>query len=143
MHKRVRQGAMLEIDPGTVCYIILKARQVYAPEDTIEENFGANPVDEDALEALAGKEDDPTLQELKAWIESLNLDEQYQLVALAWLGRGDYAKEDWAEAVVTAQQRHSEHTGDYLLGMSLLADYLEEGLAQFDLSCEDFKDGYA
>ncbi len=134
---------MLEIDPGTVCYIVLKARQGYAPEDTIEENFGANPVDEDALEALAGKEDDPTLQELKAWIESLNLDEQCQLVALSWLGRGDYAKEDWAEAVVTAQQRHSEHTGDYLLGMPLLADYLEEGLAQFDLSCEDFKDGYA
>ena len=120
-----------------------KPCQVYAPEDTIEENFGANPVDDDALEALAGKEDDPTREELKAWIESMNLDEQCRLVALSWLGRGDYAKEDWAEAVVTAQQRHSEHTGDYLLGMPLLADYLEEGLAQFDLSCEDFKDGYA
>ncbi len=132
---------MLEIDPGTVCYIVLKARQVYAPEDTVEENIGANPVDEEALEALAGNEDDPSLQELKAWIEYLNLDEQCQLVALAWLGRGDYGKEDWPEAVVTAQQRHSEHTGDYLLGMPLLADYLEEGLSQFDLSCEDFKDG--
>ncbi len=47
---------MLEIDPGTVCYIVLKARQVYAPEDTVEENIGANPVDEEALEALAANE---------------------------------------------------------------------------------------
>ena len=101
--RELGRGAMLEIDPGTVCYIVLKARQVYAPEDTVEENIGANPVDEEALEALAGNEDDPSLQELKAWIESLNLDEQCQLVALAWLGRGDYGKEDWPEAVVTAQ----------------------------------------
>ncbi len=132
---------MLEIDSGKVCYIIIKARQVCAPAVEEEEDYGANPVDEDSLEVLAGHGDNPTRQELKAWIGSLNLDEQCQLVALAWLGRGDYAKEDWAEAVETAEERHSDHTGDYLLGMPLLADYLEEGLAQFDLSCEDFKEG--
>jgi Protein of unknown function (DUF3775) len=31
------------------------------------------------------------------------------------------------------------HTADYLLGTPLLADFLEEGLAQFGLSCAEFQ----
>jgi hypothetical protein len=31
-----------------------------------------------------------------------------------------------------------KHTTDYLLGTPLLADYLEEGLSQFGLSCDGF-----
>ena len=33
------------------------------------------------------------------------------------------------------------HTADYLLGTPLLADFLEEGLAQFGLSCAEFQLG--
>ena len=33
------------------------------------------------------------------------------------------------------------HTVDYLLGTPLLADFLEEGLAPFGLSCAEFQLG--
>ncbi len=67
----------------------------------------------------------------------LNWDQQCEIVALTWIGRGDYTKDDWDEALRTANQQHNERTAEYLLGMPLLPDYLEEGLAQFDLDCED------
>jgi len=55
-----------------------------------------------------------------------------RLVALAWVGRGTYSKEEWREAIATARSEHSRRTAEYLLGMPLLGDYLEDGLAQFD-----------
>jgi hypothetical protein len=65
-------------------------------------------------------------------IRSLNDDERLRLVALAWLGRGTYSKEEWREAIATARSEHSRRAAEYLLTMPLLGDYLEDGLAQFD-----------
>jgi hypothetical protein len=38
-----------------------------------------------------------------------------------------------------AARAHNGRTARYLLGMPLLPDYLEEALAQFNLSCADFE----
>lgn len=54
-----------------------------------------------------------------------------QLVALAWLGRGTYDKTEWHAALDTARDEHKKRTAEYLLGMPLLGDYLEDGLAMF------------
>jgi hypothetical protein len=39
--------------------------------------------------------DDPVLAELNGFIGALTEDEQIDLVALTWLGRGDGTIEDW------------------------------------------------
>ena len=70
-------------------------------------------------------------------IWALNEDEQIDLVALAWLGRGDGELENWDDLRGEASRAHNDRTADYLLGMPLLADYLEEGLSQFGESCAD------
>lgn len=64
-------------------------------------------------------------------------DEQIDLVALAWLGRGDGALDDWADLRAEAARAHNNRTAAYLLGMPLLGDYLEEGLSQFGHLQED------
>lgn len=60
------------------------------------------------------------------------------LIALAWVGRGDYDKEGWLEAKALARERHKRHSADYLMGMPTLGDYLEEGLDTLGYSCDDF-----
>ncbi len=64
-------------------------------------------------------------------------DEQIDLVALAWLGRGDGTLDDWDNLRDEAARAHNNRTAAYLLGLPLLPDYLEEALAQFGITCEE------
>lgn len=133
---------MLELDINKVCYIIVKARELDVQVEVEEPDYGSGAVDDSFRQVLQAYSDDPTFDELKEAIDDLNIDEQCQLVALTWVGRGDYTAEEWADALTTARDAHSDHTALYLIGIPLLADYLEEGLSAFDLSCEDFEMGH-
>jgi len=66
--------------------------------------------------------------EVQAFIDALNDDEKASLVAIAWVGRGAFEPEDYAEAVATAMEEATTPTADYLLGMPHLAENLEAGL---------------
>ncbi|MBV8538321.1 MAG: DUF3775 domain-containing protein [Alphaproteobacteria bacterium] len=127
-----------EISVDMVCRIIVRAREFDVKEAPSDEQEGSNPADDGFIDVLEANRDDPVFMELKATIDSLDVDAQSDLVALAWVGRGDYGREEWREARTLAQQEHNTRVAAYLLGMPLLGDYLEEGLAEFDLSCEDF-----
>jgi len=126
---------MPTIDLDKVCWVILKAREFDAKTAPVEEEPGSNPIDEDMREILEAYPEDTVEEEFKAFIDSLNEDEQVELVALAWVGRGSFSAEEWPEAVAEARRAHNDRTAEYLLGMPLLSDYLEEGLAAFGLSC--------
>ena len=130
---------MLEMATDKVCWVVMKARAFDATQAPVEEDFGGNEIDEGFREVLEDRPDDPTDEELVAFIDALNEDEQAELVALAWLGRGDYAAGDWPEALAAARERSTGPTSAYLLGIPILPDYLEEGLAAFGLSCRDFE----
>lgn len=132
-------NARPEIDAETVCRIAVKMRAFEAKEGVVEEDYGSNPTDEGFRQVLADQKDDPVYVELKTFIDDLDVDQQCALVALAWVGRGTYGRDEWAEALSLARHERTERTAEYLLGMPLLADYLEEGLSQFDMSCEDFE----
>jgi len=97
-------------------------------------------MDADSDSILESFADDPTRREAAEFIAGLNQREQASLVALAWIGRGSFSADEFAEAVETARAEHSNRTGDYLLGMPLLADYLEEGLDAMGISVEDAED---
>ncbi|MFC7554160.1 DUF3775 domain-containing protein [Pseudoroseomonas wenyumeiae] len=77
---------------------------------------------------------------LSTFIEELNEDEQAALVALAWVGRGDYEPDQWEEAVSMAKERAAGgSTADYLIQMELAADLLAEGLGAFGFSIDDIE----
>jgi len=59
------------------------------------------------------------------------------LVALTWVGRGTYTADEFEEAIATARDERTNPTEVYLLGIPLLADYLEEGLEKLGFSIED------
>ena len=75
-------------------------------------------------------------RELIEFIRDLDVDEAAALVALAWIGRGDFEPDDWRAAVAEAKQRADAPTWKYLLGLELLPDYLEDALSAFGRSCE-------
>lgn len=80
--------------------------------------------------------------EVHAFIDALNDDEKAHLTAVAWVGRGAFDAEDFAEAVATAHAEATTPTADYLLGMPHLAENLENGLEELGIDItgeeEDF-----
>jgi hypothetical protein len=125
-----------EIAADLVYRIILKARQFDAKEGVVESDYGGNAIDDGFREVLADFSDDPVYEELKTFIDDLDEDEQCELVALTWIGRGDFPPQEWNQALALAHQEHNARTAEYLLGTPLLADYLADGMAQFDMSRE-------
>ena len=129
----------LTISPEKVCFIIVKAREFDAKDVVTEPDPGSNPADDMDAAVLEDHEDDPVLEELRSAINALSEDEQIDLVALAWLGRDDYSASDWPAVREEAARAHNERTADYLLGIPLLGDFLEEGLSMLGYSCEEFE----
>jgi hypothetical protein len=131
----------LSISPETVCFLIVKAREFDAKDPVSEPDPGSNAADDHMISVLEDHGDDPSVQEITSTVDALDVDEQIDLVTLAWLGRGDYTAADWNEVREEAADAHNKRTAAYLLGMPMLADYLEEGLSMLGHSCEEFEMG--
>jgi hypothetical protein len=129
----------LAISAEKVAVILAKARQFDVKNAVTDPGSGSNASDDAMLSVLEDHSDDPVRTELTAIIRGLNEDEQIDLVALAWLGRGDADLDDWDDIRAEASRAHNKRTAEYLLGMPLLGDLLEEGLAQFGHSMEEFE----
>jgi len=126
----------LGISLETVATVVDHARAV----QSLEEDTPEDPESEDMPDGAGGDDaaDDLTEATLVAFIDELNEDEQTSLVALAWVGRGDYGPEEWEEALrLAAERNETGDTGGYLVGMEMLGDLLAEGVAAFGLSIED------
>ena len=85
--------------------------------------------------------DNPSRQELADAIDALSEAERIELLALTWLGRGDYTKAEWCDAIADARAIHDRKETSYLVGTPLLGDYIEEGLSQLGYSIEDYEIG--
>jgi hypothetical protein len=127
----------LTINHEQLGFIIIKAREFDAKVEPVEPDPGSNPTDDDQREVLEDYADDPTYAELFEAIEGLDEDALVELVALVWLGRGDYEASEWEDALKAAREAHNERTADYLIGTPNLSDELEEGLAKLGISIED------
>jgi hypothetical protein len=131
----------LTISPEKVCFVIIKAKEYDAKDEVTEPDPGSNPSDDKDAAVLEDHGDDPVVEELTSFINSLSEDEQIDLVTLAWLGRDDYSASDWQSVREEAARAHNNRTAEYLLGMPLVGDFLEEGLSMLGYSCEDFEIG--
>ncbi|WP_444463458.1 DUF3775 domain-containing protein [Rhodobacter capsulatus] len=109
---------MLPISPSKIAHVIIRARKF------------------DAEVPGSGQG-----RELRAFIAALNEDEQAALTALMWIGRETFEAEEFDEAFETAKAEATAPTEDYLLGIPMLADYLEDGLNAMGISLEEAEDG--
>jgi hypothetical protein len=133
---------MLVIPLERLAFIIAKAREFDA-EVPVEPDAatGSDGPDDDEREVLLDTPDNPTEQELRDAIDGLGVPERQELLALMWLGRGDYDAESWPEALREAVEITIANVTDYLIGTPLLGDYLEEGASVLGLSLDDSERG--
>jgi hypothetical protein len=75
-------------------------------------------------------------REMVEFIAGLNVEEQIDLLALIFLGRGDYDIAEWDVAVAEAQSRIAARDPDYMIGDAALPEYLGTALDAFDKACD-------
>jgi hypothetical protein len=118
----------LNLNPGFLQSLILKTRALMAQEGHTTDD-ASNVADDDLPTGpLQSSPEDLSREELASEIEDLEPDQQAELVALMWIGRGDMEPEEWEEAVALAAERHEGATSEYLLSHPLLAEFWDEGL---------------
>jgi hypothetical protein len=129
----------LTISAESVCFVIVKARQYDVQDVATDEDAASNATDDGMTGVLEERADDPTRREIVSFIRALSHDEQVDLVTLMRLGRSDATLGEWDDLRAEAEHQHNNRVASYLLGEPLLGDFLEEGLSQFGISCEEFE----
>lgn len=136
-------NAMLPIHQEKINFIISVAREYHEGSqamvnEELAEGHNSDTYTEHSLAEIVNNykaEDhaqDSAYNELKGAIDTLNEEEQYNLIALMWIGRGTYSADEFEIAVQDARTTNNKYTTGYLIEMPLLPDYLEEGLTQLE-----------
>ncbi|GMR18291.1 MAG: hypothetical protein BMS9Abin33_0697 [Gammaproteobacteria bacterium] len=128
---------MLELNPKLVCNLIVRAQEFHTKEEVVIPEPPLSPTDNWVYQVLADHVDDQTFLEVKALIDDMEPDQQASLVALMWIGRGDYEVSELAGAKADALEDARKRSAEYLFAHPLVADYLREGLELLGYSCED------
>jgi hypothetical protein len=137
--RRIRPGERLmpTINTDKVCFIVVKARELESEDSGVEAD-ASNPTDDHFVSVLTEEAFDTVRAEIASFIEAMDEEQQAELVALAWVGRGDFSADEWETALTEARARHEGPTSAYLLGQPLLSAHLENGLGEFGESCTLF-----
>lgn len=138
---------MLEVNPDVICRLIELSRQLHGLEEPVMPTDRDPPELESSVslqdslgedeqrEMLAGHGEQTAEQEFATVIDELEPRQQQEVVAMMWLGRGDYLLDEWQEALDLARDEWTPDTAAYLLGHPLLASHLQEGLEQHGYNC--------
>jgi hypothetical protein len=84
------------------------------------------------LDTLDASLNNPPLRELKERVAALSPEARQELMALMWIGRGDYAAAEWEAALDEAQRRANAGDVDDIAERAPLHDYLLKGLYLLD-----------
>ncbi|MBL1256775.1 MULTISPECIES: DUF3775 domain-containing protein [unclassified Methylocystis] len=125
---------MPTINTDKVCFIVVKARELESEDEGMDAD-ASNATDDNFVSVMTEEAFATVRDEIASFIDAMDEDEQAELVALTWIGRGDYAAADWNEAVREARARRQGSTSAYLIGIPLLSSLLENGLGEFGESC--------
>lgn len=127
----------LRINPDKVCDFLEAAREVAGKVPATSGDRTSTGDDS----PLAFMEDhggpDPVRQQMVEFVAGLNVEEQTDLLALIYLGRGDFSLSEWDEALREAGDRIAAGDADYMIGERALPAYLGEALEMFDKTCPD------
>ncbi len=139
MNRPIPDPPELDIGFDQLAYIAVKAREFDAKEGDSDPDSGSDAIDDGGIDILADCPGDPTAEELQGAISELNDDEKAELLAIIWIGRGDFGIDQWDEAIAEARARPLDRAAQYCLSLPLLSDYIEDGLDALGVDISDFE----
>lgn len=119
----------MEISVEKVLELVEHLRLLDAKDGDAEFDSGEDSYESGSSHLFEDIAEDGTADQIRGVIDGLNVDEQAELVALVWIGRGDFEAEEWPAAIRRAHERAVRKTSKYLMGIPNVGDLLEEGIA--------------
>ena len=121
----------LTIEPGYLRRLLFKMRATTLGDPDTPRDARDNAGEGGHHVTLNEEVDTGMMQEeLVEEIEAMDPEHQVELVALMWVGRGDFGQQDWAEALALATERADTPTSGYLLSHPMAADDIASGLEE-------------
>ena len=124
-------------------FLIVKARAFDAEVPPAGAEDGSDMTDDRAVAALEDTDENPTREELAGALAELNVDQINEILALLYVGRGDYDEDQWEEALAAAREASDRRVISYILETPLLGDLLEEGLDRLGYNVSEEEVGLA
>lgn len=142
MTRRDSSGPLeLNLDPDVIRRIVAVSR---AALFEVPDPEADDPVRDAELDQGTGFEEGDTARlsdevaeygmrtEAAGMIDSLNVDQQAELVALTWIGRGDYEPGELEIAVREAKERATGPASEMLFELDVFPTHLENGLETYE-----------
>jgi hypothetical protein len=125
----------LRISTEKVCDLIEAAREVagLVPPTTGDQTTTGD--DSKLVTMEENPAEDDRRRQIIEFVFGLNAAEQTDLLALIYVGRGDYDIAEWHDAVHEAADRIADGDPDYMIGDDGLPEYLGAGLDAFGYGC--------
>ena len=127
----------LRINPDKVCQFLQAAREVAAKVPATTGDRTTNGDDSPLTFMEDYGADDSVRQQMVEFVAGLNVEEQVDLLALIYLGRGDFDLVEWDDALAEARDRIDAGDARFMIGDRALPAYLGEALDAFGKSCPD------
>jgi hypothetical protein len=105
---------MPTINTDKVCFVVVKARELESEDEGVDAD-ASNATDDHFVSVLTDDAFGAVRDEVASFIDAMDIDEKCELVALAWVGRGDFGAEDWSEALQLARGRREGPVSTYLV----------------------------
>jgi hypothetical protein len=122
----------MDISVEKLAELIDYLRIMDAKEATADMARGDDSYDDGSSHSLEMNPDDGTGQQIRGVIDGLDIDEQADLIALLWIGSGDFEPSEWMVARRRAAERLPRSVSKHLMGIPDVGDLLEEGLAKME-----------
>lgn len=134
--------ATLAIATDKVCTLVYLMRQrqgKVSPQDVPgpDGSVASNEAEDEFREIVEDLPDDNVEDEIRGIFEAMNVDERVDLLALMWIGRGDFDAGELTAARREAAAQANAREPDYMLGSPLVADYIENALNDLGHSCSE------
>jgi Protein of unknown function (DUF3775) len=126
----------LRISTAKVCDFLEAAREVagLVPPTTGDRTTSGD--DSPLLTIEDNPEADGRRGQMFEFINGLNSEERTDLLALIFVGRGDFDIAEWPDAVREAHDRLVDRDPDFMIGDAALPEYLGDGLNVFGKTCD-------
>ena len=129
---------MLTIPLERIAAIIVAARESEAEEKASAD--AARPQSSKRRGAAGNPAPAPAAKRLLELVAGLGAAELNELMALAWMGRGDFEPEAFPEALRQAAKIISTHPAEYVARLPGLADYLRSALTSLGYRVETIRE---